>query len=156
MVASLLSQSAAGKLTVSWVLAVAIASSLLSGVDAFGADEQKAVEVAGDERIAFLRFLAARNQANYQKIETWRGKYSSIERFPQKLQLAPKPGKPAEEEADSPPEIQGNRIKTTSALFARGVDLVKGPAKDALGERNANPEVMDAGPQPVATVCFAL
>src|SRR5438105_4379435 len=103
MVASLSSQSAAGKLTVSWGLAVAMASCLVSGIDAFGADEEKAVEVAGAERIAVLRFLAARNRANYQKIETWRGKYSSIERFPQKLQLAPKPGKPAEDDADSPP-----------------------------------------------------
>jgi hypothetical protein len=51
---------------------------------------------------------------------------------------------------------QGNRIKTTTALFARGVDLVKGPTNDAPGERNANPEVMDAGPQPFATICHAL
>ena len=51
------------------------------------------------------------------------------------------------------PGCQGHRIKTTFALFVRGVDLVKGPAKAALGEGNANPEVMDAGPQPVATIC---
>jgi hypothetical protein len=106
MVASLSSRSAVSKLTVSWALAVAIAPCLVSGVDAFGADEEKAVEVAGAERIAVLRFLAARNQANYQKIETWRGKYGSIERFPQKLQLAPKSGKPAGDEAGSPPEIE--------------------------------------------------
>ena len=39
-----------------------------------------------------------------------------------------------------------------SALLARGLTESRAPANDAPGERNTNPEVMDAGPQPVATI----
>jgi hypothetical protein len=54
------------------------------------ADHKAVEQIKGDERITVLRFLAAHNEANYRKIQTWRGKYHFIDRFPQQIQLAAK------------------------------------------------------------------
>jgi len=61
------------------------------------ADDKNVEQIKGDERIAVLRFLAAHNEANYRKIETWRGKYHFIDRFPEKIQLASKQKKPPQQ-----------------------------------------------------------
>lgn len=64
---------------------------IFSAGSASRADEDKPVEqIKGDARIEVLRFLAAHNEANYRKIETWRGKYHFVDRFPQRIQLADK------------------------------------------------------------------
>jgi hypothetical protein len=55
---------------------------------AWTADDKTVEQIQGDERIEVLRFLASHNEANYRKIETWRGKYHFIDRLPQKIQLA--------------------------------------------------------------------
>jgi len=43
-----------------------------------GAEER----VPDEKRAEVLRFLAARNEANYRKIETWKGSYRFVDRFP--------------------------------------------------------------------------
>jgi len=67
---------------------------LLSEGRAVETDNDKNVEqIKGDDRIAVLRFLAAHNEANYRKIQTWRGKYHFVERFPYKMSLPAKDAK---------------------------------------------------------------
>jgi hypothetical protein len=38
--------------------------------------------VPDEKRVEVFRFLAARNEANYRKIETWQGSYRFVDRFP--------------------------------------------------------------------------
>jgi len=52
--------------------------------------------VTGDDRIAVLKMLAARNEANCRKIETWKGTYRFIDRLPGKMDVPLVPPKPGE------------------------------------------------------------
>jgi len=57
-----------------------------------------------------------------------------------------------DDEGAFPKAIASNRVSIVGA----GVDQVKAPTNDGPGEWNPNSEVMDACPQPLATICHAL
>ena len=48
-------------------------------------------KIEGDDRIAVLKMLAARNEANYKKIKTWQSTYHFVERVPQSLPVPVSP-----------------------------------------------------------------
>jgi hypothetical protein len=75
-------------LSLACIGSVAALSLVPGGSRADTGDGKTVEQIKGDKRIEVLRFLASRNESNYRKIETWRGKYHFVDRSPKRIEIA--------------------------------------------------------------------
>jgi hypothetical protein len=84
----------------------AVLLACVANVSVAAADEA----VTGDERIAVLKMLAARNEANFRKIETWKATYRCIDRSPGTIDVVQPPGKPGDAIASVPAKPEQREV----------------------------------------------
>lgn len=82
---------------------LALAATLLGCGVAVGAPEEETLPV--EQCVATLKFLAAQNEGNYRKIQTWQTTYRFVERSAEKISVPPVPIEPAPGAGPLPPQL---------------------------------------------------